>query len=214
MHVAEFIAKWRRSERTERAAAQEHFLDLCEVVGHEKPGEVDPAGEWFTFERGAAKEGGGQTCGWHGVENDVTYNPQECFETFPFSAPPLEQEAAIAEAARCLDEMRRNWLNPPEWTRTETLEFPGSLSGPWARYVTDADERGIGTVRYPRTVARDEHAAELARRTLTNLYNQRPAWLAHAHAELDAAVASAYRLAADLPDAEILARLLELNNRK
>jgi len=32
---------------------------------------------------------------------------------------------------------------------------------------------------------------ELARRTLTNLYNQRPAWLAQAHATLDAAVATA-----------------------
>lgn len=65
MHVAEFIAKWRRSERNERAAAQEHFLDLCEVVEHPKPGEADPAGEWFTFERGAAKQGGGQ--GWADV---------------------------------------------------------------------------------------------------------------------------------------------------
>lgn len=60
MNVAEFISKWRRSERNERSAAQEHFLDLCEVVGHPKPGEADPAGEWFTFERGAAKQEGGQ----------------------------------------------------------------------------------------------------------------------------------------------------------
>jgi type II restriction/modification system DNA methylase subunit YeeA len=65
MNVAEFIAKWRRSERTERSAAQEHFLDLCEVFEHPKPGEVDPAGEWFTFERGAAKQEGGQ--GWADV---------------------------------------------------------------------------------------------------------------------------------------------------
>lgn len=45
MTVTDFIAKWRRSERTERSAAQEHFLDLCEVFGQPKPGEVDPAGE-------------------------------------------------------------------------------------------------------------------------------------------------------------------------
>jgi hypothetical protein len=31
MNITDFIAKWRRSERTERSAAQEHFLDLCEV---------------------------------------------------------------------------------------------------------------------------------------------------------------------------------------
>ncbi len=70
-------------------------------------------------------------------------------------------------------------------------------------------------MRYPRRVPRDAEAArELAKRTLTNLYNARPAWLAHAHAELDAAVASAYGFPPDLPDAEILARLLELNRAR
>jgi len=47
------------------------------------------------------------------------------------------------------------------------------------------------------------HAAKLAKRTLTNLYNERPAWLAHAHAALAAAVATAYGWPADLTDAEI-----------
>ena len=54
-------------------------------------------------------------------------------------------------------------------------------------------------------------AAELRRRTLTNLYNQRPTWLATAHAALDAAVAAAYGWPADLADGEILERLLTLN---
>ena len=35
---------------------------------------------------------------------------------------------------------------PPEWTRTEVLEFPGSADGPWARYVHDPDTRGVGTL--------------------------------------------------------------------
>ena len=52
---------------------------------------------------------------------------------------------------------------------------------------------------------------DLSRRTLTNLYNQRPAWLANVHATLDAAVAAAYGWPATLPDAEILERLLALN---
>jgi type II restriction/modification system DNA methylase subunit YeeA len=51
----------------------------------------------------------------------------------------------------------------------------------------------------------------LRKRTLTNLYNRRPAWLANAHATLDAAVAAAYGWPAALPDAEILERLLALN---
>ena len=54
-------------------------------------------------------------------------------------------------------------------------------------------------------------AAELKRRTLTNLYNQRPTWLENIHARLDAAVADAYGWPADLADGEILERLLALN---
>ena len=56
--------------------------------------------------------------------------------------------------------------------------------------------------------------AELKKRTLTNLYNQRPAWLADAHSALDAAVAAAYGwtdYSAAMTDNEILARLLALN---
>jgi len=65
MHVAEFIAKWRKSTLTERAASQSHFLDLCDVLGHPKPSDIDPAGESFAFERGADKQGGGH--GWADV---------------------------------------------------------------------------------------------------------------------------------------------------
>ena len=54
-------------------------------------------------------------------------------------------------------------------------------------------------------------AGQFCRRTLTNLYNQRPTWLANAHATLDAAVADAYGWPADLSNQEILERLLALN---
>jgi hypothetical protein len=53
--------------------------------------------------------------------------------------------------------------------------------------------------------------ADLEKRTLTNLYNERPTWLKHAHAALDAAVFAAYRWSTDLSDEEILERLLVLN---
>ena len=54
--------------------------------------------------------------------------------------------------------------------------------------------------------------ADLAQRTLTNLYNQRPTWLSNAHADLDAAVFAAYGWpTSNLPDSEILERLLALN---
>ncbi len=54
-------------------------------------------------------------------------------------------------------------------------------------------------------------AAELKRRTLTNLYNARPTWLENIHGRLDAAVADAYGWPADLADGEIIERLLALN---
>ena len=60
----------------------------------------------------------------------------------------------------------------------------------------------------------EERAKELKKRTLTNLYNERPAWLDNIHRELDAAVAAAYGWPADLSDDEILQRLFELNQQR
>jgi hypothetical protein len=81
--------------------------------------------------------------------------------------------------------------------------------------VTGADERGIGTVHYRPRVSKDQQAAnELAKRTLTNLSNQMPAWLKQAHQELDEAVFAAYGLPSSLTDDEILARLLDLSMRR
>ena len=54
-------------------------------------------------------------------------------------------------------------------------------------------------------------AAKLKKRTLTNLYNERPAWLDLAHQKLDGAVAAAYGWPADLTDEQILEKLLALN---
>ena len=80
----------------------------------------------------------------------------------------------ISEAleARRLVELRDRWLNPPEWVEWVDEPVPG----------------------YPkRPIPCDEGAAKaLKKRTLTNLYNARPQWLADAHGALDAAVAVAY----------------------
>jgi type II restriction/modification system DNA methylase subunit YeeA len=145
-------------------------------------------------------------------ETGFRYTPTSCFETFPFPEPTESQTEAVADASRELDQLRERWLNPPEWVREVILEFPGAFDGPWTRYVHNPDAHGIGTVRYPRLVARDEDAAaKLAKRTLTNLYNQRPTWLQHAHQHLDEAVAAGYGWPVDLTDEEILERLLALN---
>ena len=52
---------------------------------------------------------------------------------------------------------------------------------------------------------------KLKERTLTNLYNQRPRWLADAHDALDRAVASAYGWPEDISTEDALQRLLALN---
>jgi type II restriction/modification system DNA methylase subunit YeeA len=135
------------------------------------------------------------TASMHGVGNDPTYNAKSCFETFPF--PLFADEAPdIAAAAQALNSLRSNWLNPSEWAD-------------WER-TTEEENAG-----YPaRPVAKPEHEADLKKRTLTNLYNTRPAWLDNAHKTLDAAVARAYGwtdYTPEMPDVEILRRLLVLN---
>ncbi len=109
---------------------------------------------------------------------------------------------AIARAAARLVALRERWLNPAEWTER----------------VPEVVPLGMTHSPYPdRIVAKPGHEKDLAKRTQTNLYNQRPAWLAHAHAALGAAVAAAYGWAdwrPDWPDDEILRRLLALNRAR
>ena len=148
--------------------------------------------------------------GWHGDGKDggrPQYTPSLGFETFPFPAgltPDISaadyaddpRAQAIAAAAARLNDLREAWLNPSDLVQRVPEVVPC----------------------YPdRILPRDDAAAkELKKRTLTNLYNDRPAWLDHAHRALDEAVADAYGWdddwrAANLTDEEILARLLALN---
>lgn len=105
----------------------------------------------------------------------------------PATSPKAQ---AIAAAAQSLNELRENWLNPPQWVERVPEIVPG----------------------YPdRIIPKPEYVAEIKKRTLTNLYNARPSWLEKAHRDLDTAVAAAYGWPADLSDDEILRRLLVLN---
>jgi MmeI, helicase spacer domain/MmeI, N-terminal domain/MmeI, DNA-methyltransferase domain len=58
MTPEQFIAKWRGATRTERSAAQEHFLDLCALLEVPKPADVDRHGTEYTFEKSTRKIGG------------------------------------------------------------------------------------------------------------------------------------------------------------
>ena len=140
----------------------------------------------------------------HGLARATTpaTRPPPRSQTFPFPqglSPDIPaadyandpRAVAIAAAARRFVELRDRWLNPPEWVEWVDEPVPG----------------------YPnRPVARDETAAkELKKRTLTNLYNARPQWLADAHDALDAAVATAYGWDTDISEEDALERLLALN---
>jgi len=56
----EFARKWLGSTRSERAAAQEHFIDLCGMLDAPTPNQADPIGDWYAFEKGAEKGSGGE----------------------------------------------------------------------------------------------------------------------------------------------------------
>jgi len=57
-----FQRKWIGVTLKEKSASQSHFNDLCAVLRQPTPTDADPTGEFYTFERGAAKLGGGD--GW------------------------------------------------------------------------------------------------------------------------------------------------------
>ena len=100
----------------------------------------------------------------------------------------------------------------PRYTPTtcfETFPFP-ELSEEQREAIAKA-ARELNDLRNGWLNPPNVSAAELKKRTLTNLYNQRPTWLHLAHGKLDAAVADAYGWTTGLPDAEILERLLALN---
>lgn len=138
------------------------------------------------------------------LEDRPRYTSSTTFRTFPFpegltpNVPAADYAAdpravRIADAARKLDEARDRWLNPPEWTE----RVP--------EVVAD----------YPdRIVAKAGYEADLKKRTLTNLYNERPTWLANLHRALDEAVAAAYGWEWPLPDDEVLHRLFALNQAR
>ena len=64
MTPQDFIRKWKANTRAERAAVQEHFIDLCALLGEATPN-TDPTGATYAFEKGATKATGGE--GWADV---------------------------------------------------------------------------------------------------------------------------------------------------
>jgi hypothetical protein len=100
-------------------------------------------------------------------------------------------------------------------TTFETYPFPWP---PGQEPVDDPRVAAIGAAARELVEKRDRwlnpegaDEATLKKRTLTNLYNERPTWLKLAHEKLDKAVLDAYGWPHNISDEEILARLLALN---
>lgn len=100
MNPQEFVNKWRNVTLKERAAAQEHFLDLCRLIAHPTPAEDDPTGERFTFEAGVDKQSGGQ--GWADV-----------WKKDYFAWEYKGKHANLKKAYDQLLQYRESLLNPP-----------------------------------------------------------------------------------------------------
>jgi len=131
------------------------------------------------------------------AESGFRYTPTTCFETFPLPWAPGREPGdkdplhrAISEAARALDEQRERWLNPPEWIAEieravdarDRFDDVAAVSGDEARRLIRRSAVQAAAAKDPR----------LKKRTLTNLYNERPTWLRLAHERLDRAVLAAY----------------------
>ena len=129
MTPGEFIAKWRASELKERSAAQEHFIDLCRLLGEPTPAEADPTGERYCFERGARKDGGGG--GWADVWKRGCFaweykgkhkDLDAAFRQLRQYALALENPPLLIVSDMARFRIRTNWTNSVSETHEFALE--------------------------------------------------------------------------------------------
>jgi hypothetical protein len=97
-----FIAKWKPVTVSERSSAQQHFLDLCDLLGHPKPLAVDPGGDRFTFEKGVHTTSGKK--GWADVWKKGF---------FAWEYKRKKKHSTLTSAYQQLLLYREDLLNPP-----------------------------------------------------------------------------------------------------
>ncbi len=97
-----FVQKWERTELKERASYQEHFMDVCRLVGHQTPAELDPDGTFFCFEAGMKTTTGGQGYAdvWYKGHFAIEYKGKGKYKT-------------LDDAYQQLLRYRENLYNPP-----------------------------------------------------------------------------------------------------
>jgi len=165
MSPQEFVDKWRRSTLKERSASQEHFLDICRMLGHPTPAKADPEGASFTFEKGASKLGGGE--GWADVwkkgcfaweykgkhkDLDVAYQQLQLYRDALLNPPLL----IVSDMERIV--VRTNFTNNVQRTfemRLDDLATPEGLAILRAAFENPdklrADETPIGVTQQAAT---------------------------------------------------------------
>ncbi|WP_299616975.1 DNA methyltransferase [Pelagibius sp.] len=122
-----------------------------------------------------------------GVGNDPRYNKTRCFDPFPFPDPPDDLEARIRDLGERLDAHRKAVLEAhKQLTMTGLYNVLGKVKAGEALSEAEKDVYDAGLVGVLRQI----------------------------HTDLDAAVAEAYSWPADLPDEEILERLVALNHER
>ena len=128
MTPTEFIAKWRNSVLKERSASQEHFIDLCRLLGEPTPAEADPSGETYCFERGARKDTGGS--GWADV-----------WKRHHFAWEYKSQHADLDAAFQQLRRYALALENPPLLIVSDMLRF--RIYTNWTNSVSRIHEFGL-----------------------------------------------------------------------
>ena len=135
MEPIEFIVKWRKSELKERSASQEHFLDLCRMLGEPTPAEADPSGQNYCFEKGATKSSGGS--GWADVWKRGHFG--------------WEYKGPHGNLDRALNQLRQYALaleNPPLLVVCDTHKF--RIQTNWTNSVSKTYEFDLEELTEPR----------------------------------------------------------------
>ncbi|MEX0733361.1 MAG: type IIL restriction-modification enzyme MmeI, partial [Steroidobacteraceae bacterium] len=107
MTPEQFIRKWTVANLSEKSAAQQHFVDLCSLLGEVPPAEADPTGETFTFERGGTTATGGQ--GWADVWKKGVF-------AWEYKGPGKDLNAAYLQLKKYADMLE----NPPLLITSDT----------------------------------------------------------------------------------------------
>ena len=134
MTVEEFVRKWERSSLGESQGAQQHFVDLCHVLGEKAPADADPTATDYCFERAVAKTDGrpGRADVWK----------RGCF-AWEYKGPGRNLETAYAQLQRYAPALD----NPPLLIVSDMARIRVHTN--WTNAVTEKHEIGLTDLRDP-----------------------------------------------------------------